>query len=160
MFLLKCHHSLLSLVVSHSHLNRDTLSGQHGCSVWGPSRALPTHRESASSFSFCVCEREWASFFVSDLYSLLPASIKSDPTMRRAAMHSYTLVLYLSSYMLSSLDCVCVVRPEWNDDMTTSCRCRHVVILCLYSQLALNDLWLKWWYTRLVLWLIASVFYT
>lgn len=56
---------------------------------------------------------------VCDLYSLLPASIKSDPTTRRAAMHSNTLVLNLSLFMLSGLDCVWrqATVKWWYDDV-------------------------------------------
>ncbi len=56
---------------------------------------------------------------------------------------------YISHCISCLFQTACVVRPEWNDDMTMSYRCRYVVMLCLYSQLALNELWLKWWYNIL-----------
>lgn len=121
------------------------------------SKSSTTHRDSASSFSFhsCVCVRErkrvCASFSVSDLYILLPASIKSDPTTRRAAMHSNTLVLYLSSYMLSGFGvCVCDVRPEWSDDLTMSLPLQTCCDIVLVLSACSEWIWLKRWYINRV----------
>lgn len=99
-----------------------------------------------------VCER--VSFFVSDLYSLLPASIKSYPTTRRAAMHSNTLVLYLSSYMLSGLDCVCPqTRVKWWYDNAIPLQtcCDFVLVSSACSEWTLIKMMIQ----NLVLWLIV-----
>ena len=160
MFLLKMpSHTLPSLVVN-SVMHCDALQRQHGCRARGPESSTNTHRESASSFSFsvCMCECE-SDFSLSDLYSLLPAIASSLTQPPDVLLCTPTPWCYISRLVWTV--CVCVVRPEWNDDMTVSYRCRHVVKLCLYSQLAPNELRLKWWYRIFVSWLIVScVFHT
>lgn len=144
---LKCCCHICSLWVWHEVFLTQTLSGRHGCSVWESPVEHYTHRESASSFSFCVsvreCKCERLFFFVYDLYSLLPASIKSDPTTRRAAMHN-TLVLYLSSYMLSGLDWV---KWWWYDNVIPLQTCCDIVLV-----LSACSGWtlIKWWYRILL----------
>ena len=96
-----------------------------------------THRESASSFSFCV--RAWVQvrevfFFVYDLYSLLPASIKSDPTTRRAAMHNtpgaISLIVYAVWFGLSEM--MMIWQRHTAADMLWYCAC------------TLSLLWMNW----------------
>lgn len=74
-----------------------------------------------------------------DLFSLLPASIKSDLTTRSAAMHSNTLVLYSSSYMLSGMDCVWrqTSVKRRHDDVTTA-------DVLWYCACVLSLLWMNW----------------
>lgn len=98
-----------------------------------------SHRGSASSFSFCVCEcmsDNWVKvvFFCACVCLTFSAccllSIKSDPTTTSAAMHSDTLVLYLSSYMLSGLDCVWrQTRVKWWYDVRMSYCCCDIVLV-------------------------------
>lgn len=142
-FYWKFHHTPLSLSgCEHSHAPWCPLAP-----TWLQSARARvehyTHRESASSFSFsvCMCECE-SDFSLSDLYSLLPAIASSLTQPPDVLLCTPTPWCYISRLVWTA----CVVRPEWNDDMTVSYRCRHVVILCLYSQLAPNELWLKWWY--------------
>lgn len=122
---------------------RDTLSSQHGCSVWGPSRALPT--TSLLPLLASVCVRVWVSFLcLTSTACCLLASSLTHPL--DVLLCTPTPWCYISHRICCLVWIACVIRPECNDDMTMSYRCRHVVILCLYSQLALNELWLKWWY--------------
>lgn len=148
MFLLKCHHSLPSPVVKHSHLLRYPSQPtwlQYVGAEWST-----THRVSASSFSFCVFVR-MNDFFMSDIYSLLPAiaSSLSQPT-RRASMHSNTLVLYLSS----GLGCVfCQTRVKWLYDNVIPLQtyCEIVLVFSACSEWTLIKMMIQ----NIVVWIIV-----
>lgn len=130
--------SLPSLVVN-TDVYRDTLSGRHGRSVWGPSLALATVGLLPVLASVCVSAwviTEWKFFLCVRVCVCLTSSaccllsIKSDPTTTSAAMHSDTLVLYLSSYMLSGLDCAWrQTRVKWWYDMRMSYCCCDIVLV-------------------------------
>lgn len=139
-----------SLWLKNTAIYCDTLSSQHGCSVRGPSGALPTVCLLPVLASVCVCVR-MNDFFVSDLYSLLPAiaSSLSQPT-RRASMHSNTLVLYLSS----GLDCVfCQTRVKWLYDnvILLQTYCEIVLVFSACSEWTLIKMMIQ----NIVVWLIV-----
>lgn len=80
--------------------------------------------------SMCAC-------VLSSLSSLLPDSINSNSAPPDVLLCSPTPWCYISHVVWS----VCGVRPAVS--VAVSYSRRHVVTLCLYSQLALKDLWLN-----------------
>ena len=155
-FLLKCQHTLPSLSgCKHIHLPWYPQRPTWLQCVRAESSTIPTI---IACLCVCVCARvwEWVSFpcLTSTACCLLASSLTQPLDV---LLCTPTPWCYISHCCICCLVwTACVVRPEWNEDMTVSYRCRHVVILCLYSQLALNELWLKWWYRTFVLWLIVS----
>lgn len=133
--------AFLSLVVN-TDVYRETLSGRHGCSVQGPCWALATVSLLPVLASVCVrvheCVRQSWLCVTSRACCLL--SIESDPTTTSAAMHSNTLVLYLSSYMLSGSDSACVVSDQ--SEMMIW-QCHTVADMLWYCACILSLLWMN-----------------
>lgn len=80
--------------------------------------------------SMCAC-------VLSSLSSLLPDSVNSNSTPPDVLLCSPTPWCYISHVVLDRVRCQASVS------VAVSYSRRHVVTLCLYSQLALKDLWLN-----------------
>lgn len=137
--------SLPSLVVN-TDVYRDTLSGRHGRSVWGPSLALATVGLLPVLASVCVSAwviTEWKFFCacvcVFDLFSLLPAKHQVWPNHYKccyALRHSgaISLILYAVWFGL----CVASDQSEvmiWH---------AYVILLLWYCTCILSLLWMNW----------------
>lgn len=137
--------SLPSLVVN-TDVYRDTLSGRHGRSVWGPSLALATVGLLPVLASVCVNAwviTEWKFFCacvcVFDLFSLLPAKHQVWPNHYKccyALRHSgaISLILYAVWFGLR-------VASDQSEVMIWHA---YVILLLWYCTCILSLLWMNW----------------